>query len=108
MVLVDRPEVRAVAEFLATPEGIQNWIRAGSAISANSTTPAEWYEGAYKLKVAADIANDAAGIGFDASDLMPGAVGAGTFWTQSVEWVNNGGANTDAVLKAIDDSWPTQ
>lgn len=108
MVLVDRPEVRAVAEFLATPSGIQNWIRAGSAISANSSTPADWYAGAYKLKVAADIANNAAGIGFDASDLMPGKVGAGTFWTQSVQWVNNGGKNTDAVLKAIDDSWPAQ
>ena len=108
MVLVDRPEVRAVAEFLATPSGIQNWIRAGSAISANSTTPADWYAGAYKLKVAADIANTAAGIGFDASDLMPGKVGAGTFWTQTVQWANNGGTNTDAVLKAIDDSWPAQ
>jgi alpha-glucoside transport system substrate-binding protein len=108
MVLVDRPEVRAVAEFLATPSGIQNWIRAGSAISANSTTPADWYAGAYKLKVASEIVNNAAGVGFDASDLMPGKVGAGTFWTQSVQWVNNGGKNTDAVLKAIDDSWPAQ
>ena len=54
MVLVDRPEVRAVAEFLSTPEGIENWIRAGSAISANTTTPASWYAGAYKLKVASD------------------------------------------------------
>jgi alpha-glucoside transport system substrate-binding protein len=106
MVLVDRPEVRAVAEFLATPEGIQNWILAGSAISTNTTTPAEWYEGSYKLKVASEIANNASGIGFDASDLMPAAVGAGTFWTESVQWTNNNGANTDAVLKAIDDSWP--
>ncbi len=106
MVLTDRPEVRAVAEFLATPQGIQNWIRAGSAISTNTKTPADWYAGAYKLKVAADIANNAAGIGFDASDLMPGKVGAGTFWTQTVQWTNAGGTNTDAVLKAIDDSWP--
>jgi alpha-glucoside transport system substrate-binding protein len=108
MVLADRPEVRAVAEFLATPEGIQRWIETGSAISANASTPAEWYEGAYKLKVASEIANKAAGIGFDASDLMPAAVGAGTFWTKAVEWVNNGGADTDAILKAIDDSWPAQ
>ncbi len=106
MVLADRPEVRAVAEFLATPEGIQKWIEAGSAISTNTATPAEWYEGAYKLKVASEIANAAAGIGFDASDLMPAAVGSGTFWTKTIEWVNNGGTNTDAVLKAIDDSWP--
>ena len=37
---------------------------------------------------------------------MPGAVGAGTFWTQSVQWANNNGADTDAILKAIDDDWP--
>ena len=108
MMLVDRPEVRAVAEFLATPQGIQKWIQAGSAISTNTTTPADWYAGAYKLQVAAQIVSKAAGIGFDASDLMPGAVGSGTFWTQSVNWVNSGGKNTDAVLKAIDDSWPAQ
>ncbi len=57
MVLADRPEVRAVAEFLATPQGLQKWIAAGSAISTNSTTPADWYAGAYKLKVASEIAN---------------------------------------------------
>jgi len=102
----DKPEVRAVAEFLATPEGIQNWIRAGSAISSNTKTPAEWYAGAYKLSVAADIASKSAFIGFDASDLMPVSVGQGTFWTQTVDWANNNGSNTDAVTQAIDDSWP--
>ena len=106
MMLVDRPEVRAVAEFLATPQGLQRWIETGSAISTNTSTPADWYAGAYKLKVASDIANTAAAIGFDASDLMPGKVGAGTFWTQMDQWVNNGGTGTDAILKAIDDSWP--
>ena len=107
MVLVDRPEVRAVAEFLATPQGIQRWIETGSAISTNTSTPADWYAGAYKLKVASDIANNAAkGIGFDASDLMPAKVGAGTFWTKMDDWANQGGTNTDATLKAIDDSWP--
>lgn len=106
MMLADRPEVRAVEEFLATPQGLEKWIAAGSAISTNSTTPADWYASAYKLKVASSIVSNAAGFGFDASDLMPAAVGSGTFWTQSVDWVNNNGKNTDAVLKAIDDSWP--
>jgi alpha-glucoside transport system substrate-binding protein len=108
MVLVDRPEVRAVAELMAVPEGLQAWIAAGSAISTNTSTPAEWYAGSYKLKVASEIANNAAGIGFDASDLMPGAVGAGTFWTEMDKWVNGGGTNptTDATLQAIDSSWP--
>ena len=106
MVLVDRPEVRAVAELMAVPEGLAAWIQAGSAISTNNKTPQDWYAGSYKLTVASQIANNAAGIGFDASDLMPGAVGAGTFWTQMDAWANSNGTNTDAVLKAIDDSWP--
>ena len=106
IVMKDRPEVKAVVQFLATPEGIQNWIRAGSAISSNQSTPADWYAGAYKLSVAADIVANADFIGFDASDLMPACVGAGTFWTQTVDWATNNGSNTDAVLQAIDASWP--
>jgi alpha-glucoside transport system substrate-binding protein len=106
MVLKDRPEVRAVAQFLSTPEGVENWIRNPGAISANNTTPNDWYTGNYKLTVAADIVAKAKGLGFDASDLMPAAVGSGTFWTQTVKWVNSNGTNTADVLKAIDDSWP--
>ena len=49
MVTADRPEVRAVAQFLSMPEGIEAWVKAGSALSANQTTPAEWYAGNYKL-----------------------------------------------------------
>jgi alpha-glucoside transport system substrate-binding protein len=111
MVLVDRPEVRAFAEFLATPEGLENWIRGGgaisNAISANVKTPAEWYANNYVLKVSSEIVSNSKFIGFDASDLMPPSVGQGTFWTQAVDWANNNGSNTDAVLKAIDDSWPS-
>jgi alpha-glucoside transport system substrate-binding protein len=108
MVFADRPEVRAFAEFLATPEGLEGWIKSVGVNSPNVKVPAEWYAGNYKLKVANDILNNATGIGFDASDLMPPAVGQGTFWTQVSDWATNNGTNTDNVLKAIDDSWPTQ
>lgn len=110
MMMKDRPEVRALAEFLSTPEGTENWIRAGSAISANQTTPADWYAGSYKLQVAADIVNKATSFGFDASDLMPAAVGAGSEWSGLTSWINGGGSNptTEATLQAIDDSWPTK
>jgi hypothetical protein len=37
---------------------------------------------------------------------MPPEVGAGTFWTKSVDWINANGANTDQILKDIDASWP--
>jgi alpha-glucoside transport system substrate-binding protein len=107
MVLVDRPEVRAVAQFLSTPQGTQRWIETGSAISANNTTPQEWYANFYKLDVAAGIVNNASYVGFDASDLMPPEVGAGAFWTEAVRHVNEG-VSLDEILPAIDAAWPAQ
>jgi alpha-glucoside transport system substrate-binding protein len=106
MVLADRPEVRAAAQFLSTPAGIEAWVKAGSALSANTTVPADWYEGNYKLEVASDIVNNATSFGFDASDLMPAQVGAGSFWTEMVNWISANGADTEARLQAIDASWP--
>jgi len=41
---------------------------------------------------------------FDGSDLMPGAVGAGTFWTEITAWIV--GQDTDTTLKNIEASWP--
>ncbi len=106
MVLNDRPEVRAFAEFLATPEGLEGWIKSVGVLSPNVKVPAEWYANNYKLKVANAIATGATAIGFDASDLMPPAVGQGSFWTGVSDWANSNGSNTDSVLKAIDESWP--
>ena len=42
---------------------------------------------------------------FDGSDLMPGAVGAGTFWTEVTAWVI-GGEDTKTMLDNIEASWP--
>jgi len=102
-----RPEVKAVAEFLATPYGPKAWIDIGSGIAANSTTPSDWYQ-SYKQGIAGDIVANANAVGFDASDLMPPAVGAGTFWSKMVEWIDSGGSNTDQILSDIDASWPSQ
>jgi alpha-glucoside transport system substrate-binding protein len=106
MVLNDRPEVRAFAEFLATPEGLEGWIKSVGVLSPNVKVPAEWYASNYKLKVANAIATGATAIGFDASDLMPPAVGQGSFWTGISDWANSNGSNTDSVLQQIDASWP--
>ena len=40
---------------------------------------------------------------FDASDLMPGAVGAGSFWTGMVDYA--GGKDAQAVADEIQASW---
>jgi alpha-glucoside transport system substrate-binding protein len=103
MVTQDRPEVRALAQWLSTPAGIQGWVEKGSALSANQTTPADWYADSYKLSVANDILANADSFGFDASDLMPGT---GSFWWTGVsDWVASGGADTEAVLAGIDTAW---
>jgi alpha-glucoside transport system substrate-binding protein len=106
IVMEDRPEVRAFAEFLATPEGLKGWITTVGVLSPNVKVPADWYANNYKLKVANEIASGATSINFDASDLMPPSVGQGTFWTQISGWASSNGTTTDQVLADIDASWP--
>jgi alpha-glucoside transport system substrate-binding protein len=108
MVTADRPEVRAVAQFLATPYAFERWIKGVGIIAGNSTTPIEWSDGNYKLEVAADIVANATSLGFDASDLMPASVGSGTFWNEVVNWIAANGSDTETYLQAIDDSWPAE
>ena len=41
---------------------------------------------------------------FDASDLMPAAVGQGTFWTAVIDWTR--GTSTEDVTNTVEESWP--
>jgi alpha-glucoside transport system substrate-binding protein len=43
---------------------------------------------------------------FDASDLMPAEVGAGSFWTGMVQYMQDGPSSLEAVLDEIEASWP--
>jgi alpha-glucoside transport system substrate-binding protein len=99
------PEVRAFMEYLSTAEGVESWVKAGGFITPNSNVPFEWYESAL-TRLQAEILQNATTLRFDGSDLMPGAVGAGSFWTGMVDYV--GGDDLDTVLEAIDNSWPTE
>jgi alpha-glucoside transport system substrate-binding protein len=51
-----------------------------------------------ELQASADVAR------FDASDLMPGAVGSGTLWTEITAWVIGG--DTKTFLDNVEASWP--
>ena len=48
---------------------------------------------------------DATTFRFDGSDLMPGSVGAGAFWTGMVDFV--GGASAQDVADRIQQTWAT-
>ncbi|MFP4210506.1 MAG: ABC transporter substrate-binding protein [Alkalispirochaeta sp.] len=101
----DRPEVRAVMRYLATGLSTREWLEAGGFVSPHKDTPLDWYPTATDRGIA-EILRDATTFRFDASDLMPGAVGAGTFWTEITEYVNEEDADLDRLLDNIDESWP--
>ncbi len=103
----DRPEVWALMEYLASPEGVEAWVKAGGFISPNRRVPADWYANPVDVGQAQILA-EATTLRFDASDLMPAEVGAGTFWSGMVEWVSAEGANTEEVFQEIEDSWPAE
>jgi alpha-glucoside transport system substrate-binding protein len=100
----DRPEVRALLEWLATPEAAQGWIERGGFLSPLTTVPNDWY--VYPNNQLAGMVAEATTVGFDASDLMPAEVGAGTFWSGMVDWVAANGENTEQIFQRIEDSWP--
>ncbi len=101
----DRPEVRAVLEFLATAEAAQGWIEAGGFISPNQSVPLDWYQ-TYPNDALAAILAEADTFRFDGSDTMPAEVGNGTFWGGMIDWVSANGDNTGEVFDAIEASWP--
>ncbi|MET7867777.1 ABC transporter substrate-binding protein [Micromonospora taraxaci] len=100
----DRPEVQAVQTYLASAEYVNsraklgNWVTANNKLDiANVASPID--------KLSVQILQDKTGtFRFDGSDLMPAAVGAGTFWKGMVEWLN--GKQTAPVLQGIESSWP--
>ncbi len=46
--------------------------------------------------------------GFDASDLMPSAVGSGSFWSGMVDYLRQGPNSAKGVLDDIEASWPAE
>lgn len=100
----DRPEVREVMRYLTTAESARVLVESGGFISPHRDTPLEWYPSAADLRYA-QIILSADAYRFDGSDLMPGEVGAGSFWRGMMAWVN--GADLETVLQDIDESWPS-
>lgn len=100
----DRPEVRMVMQYFATGASIESWVRSGGAISPHKDSKLEWYSNPVDRKVA-EVIQNATSVRFDGSDLMPGAVGAGSFWKEMTAYVS-GSKPLDEALKAIDASWP--
>lgn len=100
----DRPEVRMVMQYFATGASVEGWVKAGGAISPHKDSQLSWYTNEVDRKVA-EVIQNATSVRFDGSDLMPGAVGAGSFWKEMTAYVS-GAKTLDQALTAIDESWP--
>ncbi len=94
-----------VQQYLSSAEWANSRVKLGGVISANNgLDPAN--ASSPILQEAIKILQDPkTTFRFDGSDLMPGVVGAGSFWTGMVDWIN--GKSVDEVLSTIDGSWPS-
>lgn len=103
MVTKDSDAARAFIAFLKTPVAHEVWMAQNSFLTPFTGANADLY-GTPALKKQGEILTNATTFRFDASDLMPGAVGAGSFWTGMVDFV--GGKPAADVAGAIEASWP--
>ncbi|HEY75582.1 MAG TPA: carbohydrate ABC transporter substrate-binding protein [Thermoflexia bacterium] len=99
VMLNDTPEVRQFVEYLAGPEPQEIWAGLGGFISANKNVSLDAYPDDLTRKMAQAITT-AEVARFDGSDLMPAAVGAGSFWSGVLDYV--GGTDLDTVLEEIE------
>ena len=100
----DRPEVALVQQYLTTPEWNNAKAKLGGWFSANKgLDPANVADPVNKSAV--EILQSATTFRFDGSDLMPAAVGAGSFWKEMTAWIAENKSDA-AVLDAIEASWP--
>lgn len=107
----DAPEVWAVIEWMASAEGVTERQAAQAErtggtsgyLASNLDQDLSVYNDLERSFV--EILQTAEPARFDASDMMPGAVGAGSFWEEGTAIVN-GDKGIEEAFAIIDDSWP--
>ena len=95
----NRPEVVAFARFLISREAQEIWVKTLGELSSNKNTDPELFTNPITHK-AWDILSTAKVSRYDASDLMPAAVGNGSFWSGVLDFVS--GVPLDKVLETIE------
>ena len=98
----DSPAAKAFVEFLKTPIAHEIWMAQTGFLTPYKGVNTDVFADPTVRKMN-DILLGATTFRFDASDLMPGAVGAGSFWTGMVDYV--GGKDAAAVAADIQKSW---
>ncbi|CAD7041484.1 carbohydrate ABC transporter substrate-binding protein [Pseudorhizobium halotolerans] len=98
----DSPAAQAFIEFLKTPIAHEVWMAQAAFLTPYKGVNVEAYAND-PLKKQGEILTSATTFRFDASDLMPGKIGAGAFWTGMIDYV--GGKDAEAVATDIQNAW---
>jgi len=98
----DSPGARGLVEFLKSPIAHEVWMAQQGFLTPHKGVNAEMYA-TDTLRNMGNILLGATTFRFDGSDLMPGGVGAGSFWTGMVDYT--GGKSAADVAKGIQESW---
>ncbi|MBU1175311.1 MAG: ABC transporter substrate-binding protein [Alphaproteobacteria bacterium] len=98
----DSPEAHAFIEYLETPAAHEIWMARAGFLTPLKTVDTSKYAND-TLRKQGEILLNATTFRFDGSDLMPGAIGAGTFWTGMVDYV--GGKSAQDVGDDVQASW---
>lgn len=100
----DNPAAEELMRYMSDPEWLGPQIDTGFDFSPHQTFPIEEYPSEAQ-RAQAEYLRDADAFAFDASDRMPAEVGAGTFWTRMVSWINQE-LTLEEAMEEIDASWP--
>ncbi|GAA3877543.1 ABC transporter substrate-binding protein [Celeribacter arenosi] len=98
----DAPVAHEFVEFLKTPAAHEAWMAQKGFLTPHKGVDTSVFSDP-TLKAMNDILLSATTFRFDASDLMPGGVGAGSFWTGMVDFA--GGTPAEEVAAEIQASW---
>lgn len=93
---------KAFVEFLQTPIAHEVWMAQSSFLTPYKGVNVDAYANE-QMKRQGEILTTATSFGFDGSDLMPGKIGAGAFWTGMIDFV--GGKSADQVASDIQKAW---
>ena len=103
----DKPETLVVLEYIGTAEYANSRILAdkGGFLSPNRDHDTSLYSSSFDQGLA-EILVSANPFRFDASDLMPGEVGAGEFWRSGTDYVS-GSKTAEEFAEDVEDAWPS-
>ncbi len=98
----DSPVARGLIEFLKTPIAHEVWMAQSGFLTPHLEVNLDAF-GSDSLRAMNGILLDATTFRFDGSDLMPGEIGAGAFWTGMVDYTT--GADVQSVATTIQERW---